>query len=371
MTFLAVAAGLAVAQGGSTRHVPRTTHSTSKPSSVPASMPGSRPTTQVFGPQLRGFSIQMPNGGEDHPYSELVGDISKTGANCVKLVVAAYQENCSSVLVKVDPARTPSDKKLKQVVADAHKDGMKVVLMPIVLLANPRDGEWRGKIDPKAEDGGWDKWWESYTEYVLHYATVSQDAGVDLFMVGSELISTEKQLERWQTLIAKVRKVYAGKLSYSANWDHYRPVKYWDKLDVVGMTSYYDLVGDDKPTREKLMETWAGIRKEILDWQKTVDRPVLFTEVGWPNQVTAAKYPWDYYRSQDKPDPAQQKLCFETFFDSFGNLPEVAGILVWEWCNNPDQDTSPEKDTGYCPKDKPAMDVIKAFFKQGTATVKK
>lgn len=364
----ALGAGWAVAQsnGGSTPLL-------RGPDGAAGSLPGpaaSRPATAPFDKQLRGFSLQMHLPAENHPYEGLVGDIAKIGANCVKLVVTGYQETATSGEVKVDPNRAPSDAKIKSTVSAAHKDGLTVILMPIVLLAHPGDGEWRGKIEPKAEEGGWDKWWDTYAKFVLRYAKVAQDSGVEVLMVGSELISTEKQTDRWEKVIAEVRKVYTGKLSYSANWDHYRPVKFWDKLDVVGMTSYYDLVGDDKPTREKLLESWAKIRDEILEWQKTVHRPIVFTEVGWPNQVTAAKYPWDYYRSVDKPDPQQQKLCFETFFETFGKLPWVSGVLVWEWCISPTQDTSPEKDTGYCPNGKPAMKVIEAFFKNGQAATK-
>ena len=343
--------------------------SPTSPTSPPASTRTAATTpalrTLPEGMQLRGLSIQLASGGEGYPYESLIHDIAKTGANCVKLVVAAYQENCSAVKMAVDPNRSPSDKKLKALVQAAHKDGMKVILMPIVLLNNPGESEWRGKIEPKEEDGGWDAWWAGYDKYILRYARLAQDAGVDMLIVGSELISTETQTSRWEALIADVRKVYQGLTSYSANWDHYRPVKFWGSLDVVGMTSYYDLVGEDQPTREKLLESWSKIRQEILEWQATIHRPIVFTEVGWPNQATAAKYPWDYYRSMDKPDPQQQKLCFDTFFETFGKLPQVAGVLVWEWCNNPSQVTGPDKDTGYCPKDKPAMDVIKAFFKNG------
>ena len=371
--LVALAAGWAVAQsqGVSARTILNPDAAMIPPAATTtgaAPATSSRPTSRAFDKQLRGLSLQMHLSAEDHPYEQIVGDIAKTGANCVKLVVTGYQDHGGSVEVKVEPNRAPSDTKLKATIAAAHKDKLTVVLMPIVLLASPREGEWRGKLDPKADDGGWDKWWESYTKFILRYAKVAQDAKVEMLMVGSELISTERQTERWEALIAEVRKVYGGKLSYSANWDHYRPVKFWDKLDVVGMTSYYDLVGDDKPTREKLLQSWAKIRDEILEWQQTINRPIVFTEVGWPNQVTAAKYPWDYYRSSDKPDPQLQKLCFETFFETFGQLPWVSGTLVWEWCTSPTQDTSPEKDTGYCPKDKPAMKVILEFFKTGKVT---
>ena len=52
---------------------------------------------------------------------------------------------------------------------------------------------------------------------------------------------------RWRSLIRKTRKAYKGRLSYSANWDHYKDIEWWRDLDLIGMTVYYDLVGEKKP----------------------------------------------------------------------------------------------------------------------------
>ena len=188
---------------------------------------------------------------------------------------------------------------------------------------------------------------------------------MELFAVGSELISTEQQTDRWKALIEKVRNMpFRGRLTYSANWDHYKVPQFWDKLDIIGMTTYYELTGGKQPTEDVLLASWNRIKKEILDWQAKSKnpRPLLFTEVGWPNQKTAAEFPWDYYRAQDKPDPELQARCFKTFFEAWAKERAVAGFLIWEWRTGLDQDTSPTKDTGYVPMGKPAMKVIDAFF---------
>jgi hypothetical protein len=233
--------------------------------------------------------------------------------------------------------------------------------MPIVLLENARTDEWRGKIDPTMDKNTWDDWWEDYGNYILYYATLAQANKVEIFMVGSELLSTEGQADRWDALIDQVRGVYKGYLSYSANWDHYGAVRFWDKLDIIGMTSYYDLSGSKDPTLEVLTESWQKIKKDLLDWQGKQGKPLLLTEVGWPNQATAAAQPWNYYGAADKPDPELQKRCFEAFFNAWADEPALGGYLVWEWrCG--DWPTSPAEDTSYCPMDKPAMEVITKNF---------
>ncbi|HOF17864.1 MAG TPA: hypothetical protein PK082_03065, partial [Phycisphaerae bacterium] len=69
----------------------------------------------------------------------------------------------------------------------------------------------------------------------------------------------------------------------------------------------------------------------------------------------------------NKPDPKQQSDCFQAFFDTWLDEPAVAGFVVWEWQNRPDQKVGPA-DTGYVPKGKPAMQVIEKAFRAGAAS---
>ncbi|HOD84096.1 MAG: hypothetical protein BWX88_03030 [Planctomycetes bacterium ADurb.Bin126] len=307
--------------------------------------------------EYRGLSLQLHTADPSHPWEKYVDEIAQTGANTIKLVVAGFQENGTSTSIFIEARKVPSTERLRALIAHCRKRNLRVVLMPIVLLENPRDGEWRGRISPSS----WDDWWEDYTNYVLHYARLAADCDVEILMVGSELISTETQTRRWQDLIARVRKAFRGKLSYSANWDHYTPIKFWDRLDLIGMTTYYDLTGGDEPTVERLMKSWGPIKKDVLTWQRTIGKPILFTEVGWPNQKTCAQYPWDYYRSTDSPDPLAQANCFEAFFRTWAGEKAVAGFLIWEWRNAPGQG-GPE-DTSYIPCGKLAMKVIDKYLR--------
>ncbi len=312
--------------------------------------------------EFRGMTLQIHSPEEAQIAPKLIDEIAATKVNTLALVLAGYQECCASTSIFIDIRRVPSDDQLRGLIRYAQGKHLKVTLMPIVLLENPRDGEWRGKINP--EGGRWEDWWERYTNFIMHYAHIAQDSKVDLFAVGSELISTEQQTDRWKMLIKKVRESYSGRLTYSANWDHYKVPQFWDELDIIGMTTYYELTGGKKPTEDVLLASWMKIKKDILAWQAKSKnpRPLLFTEVGWPNQKTAAEFPWDYYRSPDKPDPDLQARCFKTFFKAWSTEPAVAGFLVWEWRTGLDQKTDPKNDTGYVPMGKPAMKEIDTFF---------
>jgi len=321
---------------------------------------GGEPRTPVRVEQFRGISLQLHNSEPEHPYEQYIDEIAATGANTIALVVTAYQENCASTSLFIEARKSPSDARLRKLIDHAHKKKLRVILMPIILLENPREDEWRGKIAPS----DWDAWWEDYSNYIMHYTYIAEAAGVEMFIVGSELVSTETFTERWRELIGQVRRHYAGLVSYSANWDHYRPPKWWADVDVIGMTTYYDLTGGQEPTLDVLMEAWKKIKKEVLDWQAGINRPILFTEVGWPNQATCGQYPWDYYCSSDDPDPQAQANCFEAFFQTWLDEEAVAGFIVWEWRNHPSQLIGP-KDTSYVPCGKPALEVIRRYYQRG------
>ncbi len=315
------------------------------------------PHSHVPACRFRGIALQMHNSSESCPYEKYIDEIADTGANTLSLVVTAYQENAESNSLFIDARKTPPDERIKKLIDHAHKNDLQVVLTPIVLLEDARAKEWRGAIEPR----NWDSWWEDYTNYITHYAQIAQERKAEVLIVGAELLSTEHQEQRWRGLIRQVRKLYDGWLCYSANWDHYEAVKWWDALDIMGMTTYYDLTGDKEPTLERLVEAWKPIKKKVLAWQEKVNRPILFTEVGWPNQVTAAKYPWDYYRSPQKPAPKLQADCFEAFFRTWAGEQAVTGMIVWEWRNHPGQEIGP-KDTSYAPCGKPALDVIRKYY---------
>jgi hypothetical protein len=214
----------------------------------------------------------------------LLKQIAELGADTVLISNPGYQEHAASESFKVDKAVTPSKEQWREIFQMAHQNGLRVMLMPIILLSNPRGTEWRGVINPPS----WDDWFEQYTKFIVYFAQIAAENHVEVLSVGSELVSTERYTDRWRKVIAEVRKVYPGKLTYSANWDHYKVVEYWDQLDLIGMTSYYKLSSSPNPTLKTLMDEWAPIKRGILHWQKQIGKPLLFTEVGWCSQEGAS-----------------------------------------------------------------------------------
>lgn len=333
-------------------------------SSGPASSSGPAPKGRITG-----FCLQLPSSDDGGFYDQCIDEIAQAGANFVLLSVAAYQENATSLDLAIRPGGLPDDARLLALIQHAHQRHLGVALMPIVLLKSPRLTEWRGKIDPTSAPGGgrsWDEWWKLYQDYILHYARLAKQGGVEMFAVGSELISTESQKDRWHALIAQVRAACDCRLTYAANWDHYMKVSFWDDLDYLSMSSYYDLTeGKSEFDAQTLQAAWRKYQKDILAFQAKINKPLLFTELGWPNQPTAAKDPWNYYAST-RTDPQLQKTLFEAFFAVWSDQPALAGFFIWEWRNGP-QSLDPATDNSYVPMNKPALEVIRRYL-AGPAT---
>lgn len=310
---------------------------------------------------FRGMAIQLASGWKPvETYGPLIDEVAALGANTVLLSVSGYMEHARSQAIYIDTRKVPSGDDLKTLISRARERELHVILMPIVLLRNPRGNEWRGIIEPPS----WDAWWQEYEEFILHFADIAREAEADALLVGSELLSTEKFEARWEKLIAAVRpRFHGGKLGYSANWDHYRPIRFWQHLDFIGLTTYNTLSDRKNPTVDEVADKWREIRATILDWQRQVGKPLVMTEVGWCSQEGAAMAPWNYYQNQTASPEGheEQRRLYEAFLRAWADTPELLGVVWWEWSSAP----GGAGDFGYTPRGKPAEDVLRSWFRAG------
>ena len=311
---------------------------------------------------FHGIAIQVHNadGGVER-YARLLREVAERGADTVLISVNGYQRRVESVLIEIDPARSLSDDELLRLMGIARRAGLRVVLMPKVLLVEPGSTDWRGKIKPTT----WEAWFDQYREFIRHYARVAQQGQAALFSVGSELVSTEKFSEQWEEIIRQVREIYRGPIMYSANWDHYEAIQFWDKVDYLGLTSYYKLADEPGPTIETLRESWERTKRDILDFQARVGKPLLFTEIGWCSQEGCSVEAWNYYRSSTA-TPAgleEQRRNYQAFIETWANEPKVGGMIWWEWTD----DEGGETNFGYTPLNKPAERVLRELWQRKAA----
>ena len=287
----------------------------------------------------------------DADYPAMMREVSALGADHVSLVVAWKQRDVRAN--ELGPGGF-SDDALRQVIRAAHAQKLKVLLFPIVDIENRAAKEWRGTLAPTDVDA----WWASYERFILHYAEIAAAEGVALFSVGSELCSTETWRDRWYHLLGRVERVYRGPLVYSANWDHYRTVSFWERVAYVGVTGYFELAREPGASEETMRRAWAAERARLVGFAAEVKKPLLFTEIGYPSQQGAATRPWDY-TTRAPVDLEEQRRAYAAFATVWKDEPALGGVVFWDW-----QRPGGADDPSYTPRGKPAEKIVRGFFRR-------
>ncbi len=283
------------------------------------------------------------------------------GIKSVSIVTLWQQAAKTSTEIAPLTMWTPTDLSLKHLIGAAHRLGMTVMLKPQIDLAA---FGWRGEIAFTSEED-WHKWFVSYQTFIEHYAELASREKVDLFCVGVELDGTRHRNAEWRSVIAAVRKIYKGPLTWASNWDREVDITWWDALDYAGVDAYYPLADRAGLTVPELKARWRKHLSRIRDWQARIKKPILFTEIGFRSTVRAAIEPWEWEKPAEVSLEEQSRL-YQATFETFWNEPWFAGAYWWQWFSVPP--ANPMQDTGFSIRDKPAWDVLKRFYAMSKPT---
>ncbi len=214
---------------------------------------------------------------------------------------------------------------------NAKKIGFQVMLKPQLWL---RRGVWCGEIEMK-NDADWKKFENEYRIWILHYAAIAQHYNFEFLSLGVELLKFTKQRpEFFTSLISDIRKIYDGQLTYSANWyDEADHIQFWDKLDFIGINSYYPLSEKENAGETELENSAEKLTLHFSDLSEKWNRKIVFTEIGFAKN----RYPWimphDERNNQDFSE-TQQALCYKLVSDEWLNRTWCGGFLWWKWSSS-------------------------------------
>jgi hypothetical protein len=238
-----------------------------------------------------------------------------------------------------------------------HRQGMKLMLKPQLWIGR---GSFTGHFDA-GSDSAWLVWEQGYRNYILHNAKLADSLGIELFCIGTELeTAVSKRPAFWEKLIADVKKVYKGKLTYAANWNEYMKSPFWQQLDYIGIDAYFPLSEAATPTVGELLKGWDKHIGEIKAVQAAAGKPVLFTEYGYRSTDHCAKAPWESGRDGTVNLLAQQR-ALEALFRRFAPEPWFAGGFIWKWHAH-DERAGGENNNDFTPQHKPAESVIQQWY---------
>lgn len=287
-------------------------------------------------------------------YLPLLREIRAAGADHVSVVVPYYQHDVTSSDIRRHPRFSPDDATVEKVLVQARQVGLKVLLFPILRLEYAVTvEEWRGSLEPRDPPA----WWRSYRSFILKFARLAALHQTAALCIGSELSSLDVDPRPWAPLVAEVRAVYGGALIYSANWDHYDKVGLWKLVDLAGLSAYFQLTeGLSRPPLERLVHAWREQRVAISRWRARIDRPLVFTELGYHSQDRTNAFPWD--ESLDKPVSLEEQAdCYRAFVRVWDGVPYLRGVYFWNWFG-----WGGPHSREYAPRGKPAAEVICRWF---------
>lgn len=250
--------------------------------------------------------------------------------------------------------RKRRDSSFVQQARAAHSRGLHVMMKPHIWMVGDT---WRNEISMRSE-ADWDRWFEQYRSFILHYAELAQREEMAALCIGTELHATIKEApERWRKLISEIKTVYKGKLVYAANWyEEFEEVSFWDELDYIGIQAYFPLEDHEGGSVAALNKAWEPHRNRIERLAKQWNRPVVFTEIGYKSTPNAAEKPWEWERmaSLSPISFEMQAHCYEAFFQTFWDEPWFAGVHWWKWEGDDPRD--------FTPKNKPASNIMAQWF---------
>jgi hypothetical protein len=250
---------------------------------------------------------------------------------------------------------------VKVTIDSAHKASLKVMLKPQIWVG----GGWIGGLD-FATDAEWIQWEMDYEKYILPFAKIADSTKVELFCIGTEIkVSVVKRPAFWRSLITKIRAVYSGRLVYAANWDEYKLVTFWDRLDYIGIDAYFSLVPKATPSVSELEAAWKPHLTDIQNFQKQQKKPILFTEFGYMPIDSCTYQSWEIEKRRKNMaiNEDSQANAIDALFTVFWKENWWAGGFLWKWFPEV-KATEGTQIKDYSPQGKKAIAVLQKWYEK-------
>jgi Glycoside Hydrolase Family 113 len=305
---------------------------------------------------------KIGNGYGSLPSKAMHSHLNGVGYDTVQLNTFAYMRGRKDTEVIIGHDPTMAKQFLVSEIENLHRAGFKVMLKPHIWVGghNLDSDNWRNKID--FEDPLERKeWFSSYGEFIISEAELAEETGVEILVIGTELVGMCKFTKEWKKLIGKVRDKYSGKLTYAAEGMNAKKIEFWDSLDYIGIDAYFPLSEKSNPTLKELVSGWKKIEPEIRDLSEKYDKKVIFTEIGYKSVEGTAIKPWEWNK-KGRVSQEEQALAFEATSIAFKDKPYLAGVFIWKYFTDMNSYERGNNLKGFTPYGKKAEGVISGWF---------
>lgn len=305
---------------------------------------------------------KIGSGYGSSPSKKMHKHLNEVGYNFVQLNTFAYMYNRKQTKVYVGGDSSMAPRFIESEIKNLHEMGFKVMLKPHIWIGGGSfdPDNWRSRIDfndPIERQ----KWFSSYEEFILGEAELAEKTGVEVFVVGTELVGVSKYTDEWKKIIEKIRGIYSGKLTYAAEGMNAQKIEFWDSLDYIGIDAYFPLTDKSAPTLDELTQGWKKYEPQINALSEKYGKQIIFTEIGFKSVEGTAIKPWEW-KQEGETSEAEQALAFEATSITFKDKPYLAGVFVWKYFTDMNSYEKGNNEKGFTPYVKEAEKIISQWF---------
>jgi len=307
--------------------------------------------------------LQPGRGYGSSAFDATLGEVRRLGGNWISLTVfgRVWDLDSTGIEMSFEAPWAETQENVRRAVRLAHAQGLQVLLVPHLWIESRK---WRAELDPGSDDG-WKRWASSYERFVLSWAQLAEESGVDLFAVGVEMRSwlTTTRAPSFAPILRQIRAAYSGPLTYAANWDDAEDTVIWGDLDVIGINAFYQLHWEDDATTEQLMAGGKRVAEQVTALGHRYKKPVIFTEFGYVARKNTAIKPWLWPEELGavQLDQEAQAEAYSALLSAMVDVPEFAGLFVWRMYADL-ADLSQEPDWGFSPWGKSSQQVLRDAY---------
>jgi len=235
--------------------------------------------------------------------------------------------------------------------ADAAANGLTVILKPHLWCGH---GHWCGEIAMR-DPADWPRWFSEYERLAVHYALLARAHRIPIFCIGTELRGTTGHEAEWRALIRKLRAIHPGFLTYCANWsDEVEQLRFWDALDVVGLSAYWPLADAPGADDRSLTTRFEQVLERMRRVGRQREKPVWFLEIGFPDVKDAWLTP---HKNDGTPDGGtDQGRAYRIVLETTAAQRFPDGLFFWKW---PSRAPDPDRRFDYWPWGRAAEQAVR------------
>ena len=258
----------------------------------------------------------------------------QTTACWVEMPILFFQSSLTSTVI-TPRVSTPSVASFTYGIQFAHALGLHVFVTPLVRVDGSQS--WAGAIN-FTSDVQEQAWFTNYWQALKPYAIAAARAGAEQIAIGTEeeWLQENAPTELWNGLIANMRGVFPGTLTYDMNWSSIEELpQSWMRnpdLNMIGVSSFFPLV--DTPEHvdpRQIPSLWATRVKGPLDaFAIKLGEPVVLSEIGYRNSTDALYQPW-VSTSSYPVDPEEQAAACGAVLANILSDQHIRGSFFWGW----------------------------------------